>query len=89
LRLSRPQGRCETGRIRSIEKCSDLIGNRTRDHIFHLSQAFCMAQRSHSNDNCCGIVHYEIPHCTAFSCLVLTSSLVSSYVRPRFLSIST
>jgi hypothetical protein len=30
-RLSRPQGHRATGRIRSIEKSSDLIGNRTRD----------------------------------------------------------
>jgi hypothetical protein len=30
-RLSRPQGRGAAGRIRSIEKCNDLIGNRTRD----------------------------------------------------------
>jgi hypothetical protein len=31
LRLSRPQGHSAAGRIRSIEKCNDLIGNRTRD----------------------------------------------------------
>jgi hypothetical protein len=30
-RLSRPQGHSAAGRIRSIEKSSDLIGNRTRD----------------------------------------------------------
>jgi hypothetical protein len=30
-RLSRPQGHSAAGRIRPIEKSSDLIGNRTRD----------------------------------------------------------
>jgi hypothetical protein len=30
-RLSRAQGHCATGRIRSIEKLNYLIGNRTRD----------------------------------------------------------
>jgi hypothetical protein len=30
-RLSRPQGHSAVGRIRSIDKSSDLIGNRTRD----------------------------------------------------------
>jgi hypothetical protein len=30
-RLSRPQGHSAAGRIRSVEKSSDLIGNRTRD----------------------------------------------------------
>jgi hypothetical protein len=35
-RLSRLQGHSATGRIRSIEKCNDLIGNGTRD----LSAAF-------------------------------------------------
>jgi hypothetical protein len=30
-RLSRPQGHSAAGRIRSIEKSHDLIGNRTRD----------------------------------------------------------
>jgi hypothetical protein len=31
-RLSRPQGHSATGRIRSIEKSSDLTGIRTHDH---------------------------------------------------------
>jgi hypothetical protein len=31
VRLSRPQGQSAAGRIRSIEKSSDLIGNRTGD----------------------------------------------------------
>jgi hypothetical protein len=31
FKLSRPQGYSAVGRIKSIEKSSDLIGNRTRD----------------------------------------------------------
>jgi hypothetical protein len=30
-RLSRPQGHSAAGRIRSVEKSNDLIGNQTRD----------------------------------------------------------
>jgi hypothetical protein len=30
-KLSRPQGHSAAGRVRSIEKSNDLVGNRTRD----------------------------------------------------------
>jgi hypothetical protein len=39
-RLSRPKGHSATGRIRSIEKSSDLIGNRTRNLPAITVQAF-------------------------------------------------
>jgi hypothetical protein len=53
-RLSRPQGHSVAGRIRSIEKCNELIGSRTRSLPIYV-EGVRKSMKTHSQDSRCPV----------------------------------